>query len=95
MYLEHLDSDTKLILTDYDNQRCLDVHLEHQKSPKINNVTYGNKDDEVSVSSNTAQIKNQLLQTKTSKATSSITGTSVTSSNAERNQTLFKIRTRG
>ncbi|CAF4049780.1 unnamed protein product [Rotaria sp. Silwood2] len=95
--LEYLDSDTKLTLTDYDNRRCLDIHSEHQKSPTKDVITYQNKEDDVSILSNTAQIKKQLLpvtQQKTSLTNLSSAITSIVSSNVNMNQTLFKVRTR-
>jgi hypothetical protein len=73
-------------LTDYDNQRCLDIHSEHQKSSKQDAITYKNKEDETSTSSSISTIQ---------KMTSSAMSNSVTSSNADVNQTLFKVRTRG
>jgi len=84
MYLEYLDGDTKLILTDYDNRRCIEIHS------KKDSITYQNVQDETSISSISVQTKNQLLQT-----TSIPISNSIISSNTNINQTLFKIRTKG
>jgi len=81
MYLEYLDGDTKLILTDYDNRRCIEIHS------KKDQITYENVQDEASIS---VQTKSQLLQ-KLSVPISN----SITSSNTDINQTLFKVRTKG
>ncbi|CAF3808973.1 unnamed protein product [Rotaria sordida] len=94
---EYLDNDTKLILTDYDNRRCLDIHSEYQKLSTKDAITYQNKDDDLSILSNTVQIKSQLLpatQQKTSLTNLSSAITSVVSSNTHMIQTLFKVRTR-
>ncbi|CAF3508369.1 unnamed protein product [Rotaria sp. Silwood1] len=94
---EYIDSDTKLILTDYDNRRCLDIHSEYQKLSTKEAITYQNKDDDISILSKTAHIKSQLLpitQQKTSLTNFSSTITNVVSSNVNMNQTIFKVRTR-
>jgi hypothetical protein len=70
-------------LTDYDNRRCLDIHSKHQKSSKQDAITYENKEDETSTSSSISAIQKMTPSN------------SVTSSNADVNQTLFKVRTRG
>ncbi|CAF4483957.1 unnamed protein product [Rotaria socialis] len=82
---EYLENNTKLILTDYDNCRCLDIHLEHQNLSTENTTTYENKEDDASVLSNKAKIGSQSLKA-TEQKTSSLAVfhsdiTSLTSSN--------------
>ncbi len=84
MHLEYLDGDTKLILTDYDNRRCIEIHS------KKDQITYENVQDETSISSIPVQTKSQLLQKPSVPISNSIT-----SSNTDVNQTLFKVRTKG
>jgi hypothetical protein len=95
IYLDYLDGDTKLMLTDYDDRRCIDIKSDHQQSSKKDTFTYQNREDEVSIPSSIAATKNQLSPIKQKKTSSTISSsaTSITSSNAD--QTLYKIRTRG
>ena len=86
-------------MTDYDNCRCLDIHLEHQKLSTEHLTTYENKEDDASVLSNTLKIKCQPLQATQQKTASLIVShsaiNSFTSSRDNLNQTLFKVRTKG
>jgi hypothetical protein len=61
-----------------------------QKSSKKDPITYPNEEDETSILTSIAQTNAQLLQSTPKKISDSIT-----SSNTDINQTLFKIRTRG
>lgn len=98
MNLEYLDSETRLILTDYDNRRCIDIHFNDQSHPTMNNGTYENKDDNISVLTNAIQSKDQVLQRSKQKNSSTFISDIITDNfNSETNsdQTLFKIRTKG
>lgn len=79
----YLDGDQKLILTDYDNRRCLKIHSDYEKT------TYQtSENDEPSITSTDIQ----KTDNKTSKA---IENSISNISNTNINQNLFKIRTKG
>jgi hypothetical protein len=82
MSLEHLESDVKLILTDYINRRCIKMHNDPQQFTN---------EDETLVS---VPVKNQLEQSKQNKS-SPTTVNDDNESNTDLNESLFKVRTRG
>ena len=86
--IEYLDGDTKLILTDYDNRRCIKSHSQPEQF-SIKQI----EDDQLN-STDIKQANTQLLQTP-QKDRLLPTTDSTTSSISNLNKTLFKVRTRG
>ena len=74
-----------MILTDYDNRRCLKIHDHTRTFPT---------DDQTSLSDANAPVKSEYLSSKPDNS-STTTGDSAESSRTNLNETLFKIRTRG
>ncbi|CAF1451518.1 unnamed protein product, partial [Didymodactylos carnosus] len=86
-----LEENTRLELIDYDNKRCIDVDMEHHKSPERQSVI---QRDQYEKDEQSLAFSTQKMQTELQQDTNTYSDVSTTTSNNETNQNLFKIRTR-